>query len=330
MAHFRDIVGQEHLKEQLQKIVKEKQVSHAYLLCGELRSGKEFIARIFSQALQCEAAENAPCGSCSSCIKATTDNHPDIKFVTHEKPNTIGVDDIRIQINEDIHILPYIGPYKIYIIPEAEKMTPQAQNALLKTLEEPPAYAVIILLTASMDAMLSTISSRCVNLNMRPVPDKVLKEFLMKEIKVPDYRAELGVAFARGNLGRAKLLVSSEDFDKIRDEAVTLLKYVDEMDTAEIMEAIRKINDYKLDINDYLDIISVWYRDALMFKATNDVNSLIFKKEIQYIKKVAKKSSYEGISNCIEALDKAKVRLRANVNFEMVMELLFQTLKDCE
>ena len=149
MANFNDIIGQEHLTEQLQKIVKENKVSHAYLLNGELRSGKEFIAKIFANALQCENEVSAPCGVCPSCKKALSGNHPDIRFITHEKPNTISVDDIRKQINDDIHILPYIGPYKIYIMNEAEKMTVQAQNALLKTLEEPPAYGVIIILTTN-------------------------------------------------------------------------------------------------------------------------------------------------------------------------------------
>ena len=328
MADFRDIVGQEHLKEQLQKTIKEGNVSHAYLLNGELRSGKEFIAKIFAAALQCESNADAPCQTCQSCVKAFSGNHPDIIFVSHEKPNTIGVEDIRTQINNDIMIKPYQGPYKIYIMNEAEKMTVQAQNALLKTLEEPPAYAVILLLTTSVEEMLPTIVSRCVNLSMKPVPDRVLKEFLMKEMRVPDYKADLSVAFARGNLGRAKVMVSNEDFDKVREEAVTLLKYIDEMEIGEVVAAIRKIGEYKFDINDYLDIISIWYRDVLMFKATNDVNGLIFKNEIQYIKKVAKKSSYEGIENIIDALEKAKARLRANVKFDLTMELLLMAIKE--
>ena len=328
MADFRDIVGQEHLKEQLQKNMKEGNVSHAYLINGELRSGKEFIAKIFAAALQCEDELNPPCQACQSCVKAFSGNHPDIIFVSHEKPNTIGVEDIRTQINNDIMIKPYQGPYKIYIMNEAEKMTVQAQNALLKTLEEPPAYAVILLLTTSMEAMLPTIISRCVNLSMKPVPDKVLKEFLMQEMRVPDYKADISVAFARGNLGRAKVMVSNEDFDKMRDDAVTLLKYIDEMEIHEVVAAIQKIKEYKFDIEDYLDIISIWYRDVLLFKATNDVNGLIFMNEIQYIKKVAKKSSYEGIENIIDALEKAKARLRANVNFDLTIELLLMTIKE--
>ena len=328
MAGFNDIVGQDHLKEQLKKSLQEGNISHAYLLNGELRSGKEYIAKIFAAALQCNHETDKPCQNCPSCAKAFSGNHPDIIFVTHEKPNTIGVEDIRSKINNDIGIKPYHGPYKIYIMNEAEKMTVQAQNALLKTLEEPPAYAVIILLTCSTEALLPTIISRCVNMSMKPVPNAALKNYLMKEMRVPDYKADIAVAFARGNLGRAKLMVANEDFDKMRDDAVSLMKYIDEMEISEIMEDIRKIKDYKYDVEDYLDIIMVWYRDVLLFKATNDVNGLIFKNEIQYIKRVAKKYSYEGIENIVEALEKAKARLKANVNYDMTMELLLLTIQE--
>ena len=150
----------------------------------------------------------------------------------------------------------------------------------------------------------------------------------MKEYHVPDYKAAVCAAFARGNIGKARLLASSEDFDNIKDEAVTLLKYISDMEIHEITKAIKRMGEYKLEINDYLDILSIWYRDALLFKATNDVNHLIFKEEIQYIKKTASKSTYEGIEIIIQALETAKRRLSANVNFDLTMELLLLTIKE--
>lgn len=328
MAGFADIIGQEQLKEHLQNAIAMKKVSHAYIINGEKSSGKEFIAGIFAMTLQCEKQGQDPCMECHSCKQALSKNQPDIIRVTHEKPNTISVDDVRSQINGDVAIKPYSSPYKIYIVNEAEKMTVQAQNALLKTLEEPPEYAVIILLTTNVNALLPTILSRCVVLNMRPVQDELVKEFLMKEVQIPDYKAQVCVAFARGNIGKAKLLATSEEFDNVKEEAITLLKYIQDMELNEVMAAIKKINDYKLDINDYLDIMAVWYRDVLLFKATNDANHLIFKDEIQYIRKRADKSTYEGIENIIEALQTAKNRLNANVNFELTMELLLLTIKE--
>lgn len=328
MARFRDIVGQEQIKEHLQNALVGKKVSHAYIINGEKSSGKEFIANVFAMALQCENDGAEPCQECRSCKQALSANQPDIIKVLHEKPSTISVDDIRGQINNDVAIKPYSSPYKVYIVNEAEKMTPQAQNALLKTLEEPPEYAVILLLTANVNSLLPTILSRCVVLNMKPVADELVKKYLMEQLQIPDYKAEVCVAFARGNVGKAKSLASSEDFENVKNEALSLLKYIRDMELYEIVAAIKKISDYKLDVNDYLDIMAIWYRDILLFKATKDANHLVFREEIQAIRKAAGRSSYEGIESVIKALDKAKSRLNANVNFDLTMELLLLEIKE--
>lgn len=329
MRRFADIVGQEQLQEHLHNAIRMNKVSHAYIINGERNSGKELIAKIFAMALQCENRQDIePCQECHSCKQALSGNHPDIIYITHEKPNTISVDDIRSQINGDVAIKPYKGPKKIYILSEGEKMTVQAQNALLKTLEEPPEYAVILILTTNVNSLLPTILSRCVVLNMKPAKDAQIKEFLMNTMEIPDYKADICVAFARGNVGKARLLAGSEEFDKVKEEAITLLKYINEMEIHEVVAAIKKINEYKFDVNDYLDILSIWYRDVLLFKATHDANHLIFREEIQYIRKVADRSTYEGIEKIIEALEKSKQRLNANVNFDLTMELLLLTIKE--
>ena len=328
MAKFADIIGQEQLKEHIQNAIASNKVSHAYIINGERNAGKEFIARIFAMTLQCEKGGKEPCNECHSCKQALSHNQPDIVYVSHEKPNSIGVEDIRGQINNDIGIKPYSSPRKIYIMNEGEKMTPQAQNALLKTLEEPPEYAVILILTDNVEGLLPTIISRCVVLNMKPVPDKLVKKYLMEELGVPDYKANICVAFARGNIGKAKLLASSEEFEKVKDEAITLVKYINDMEINEIVKAIKKIMEYKLDVNDYLYILTVWYRDALLYKATKDVNSLVFKNEFQQIRKVADRSTYEGIETIVKALQQARRRLEANVNFDLTMELMLLTIKE--
>ncbi|MCM1049685.1 MAG: DNA polymerase III subunit delta [Clostridiales bacterium] len=328
MAKFTDIIGQEQLKEHLQNAISMNKVSHAYIINGERSSGKEFIAKVFAKTLQCEKGGIEACDECHSCKQAQSGNQPDIIYISHEKPNTISVEDIRAQINNDIVIKPYSSPRKVYIMNEGEKMTAQAQNALLKTLEEPPEYAVILILTANVDSLLPTVLSRCVVLNMKPVSDREVKKFLMEELKVPDYKADICVAFARGNIGKAKMLASSEEFDKVKEEAITLVKYINDMEISEIVKAIKKISEYKFDITDYLDILSVWYRDVLLFKATKDANSMIFKDEIQHIRKVADRSTYEGIETIVKALGQAKRRLEANVNFDLTMELLLLTIQE--
>lgn len=129
-------------------------------------------------------------------------------------------------------------------------------------------------------------------------------------------------------MGKAKQLASSEDFEKVKEEALALLKYVQDMDVTEMIAAIRKISEYKLDVNDYLDILTIWYRDVLLFKATGDANHLVFREELSNIRRVAGRTSYEGIEKVIRSLEKAKSRLDANVNFDLAMELLLMDMKE--
>lgn len=328
MKGFSEIIGHKDVVEYFQKAIKSGKISHAYILNGEKGAGKRILARTFAAALNCESDGEKPCGECHSCRQAENKNHPDIMEVTHDKPNSVSVEDIRTQVVEDVTIRPYSSPYKVYIICDAEKMTPQAQNALLKTIEEPPEYVVILLLTTNASAFLPTILSRCVMLNTKPVPDAQVREYLMEHVQVPDYQADICVAFAQGNIGKAVQLASSENFGEIKAAAVHLLTHVDEMDIADIASAVKAVAEFKVDIRDYLDILAVWYRDVLYFKATNDVDGIIFKENLRAIQGQTRKISYEGIEQILEAIQKAKERLTANVNFELTMELLFLRIKE--
>ena len=247
---------------------------------------------------------------------------------THEKPNTIGVGDIRTQVNDDIMIRPYSSKYKIYIIADADMMSVEAQNALLKTIEEPPEYAVIMLLTENAETLLPTIRSRCVMMKLRNIKDQLVKKYLMEQLEVPDYKADVCVAFAQGNMGKAIMLANSEYFNEIKEEVVHLLRNIDEMTVPDLMEAVKRCMIYKMEISDYLDMIAIWYRDVLIYKATRSVDRVVFSDQMKYIRERAKKSSYEGIENILDSLEKAKARMKANVNFELTMELLLLTIKE--
>lgn len=187
---------------------------------------------------------------------------------------------------------------------------------------------MILLLTANTGMLLPTILSRCVVLDLKPVPSEKIKKYLMEELELPDYKADVCTAFAQGNVGKAKRLALSDSFSEMMEHAIHLVKYISEMDVSDLTEDLKKIGTYKIDINDYLDLLMVWYRDVLMFKATQDADLLIFKEELGAIRDKAKNSSYEGLECILKALDKAKIRLNANVNFDMVMELLLLTMKE--
>ena len=242
MSDFRDIIGHEEIIEHMRAALKSKKISHAYIFEGPNGSGKNLLAKTYAKALQCEAGYGDSCGMCPSCIRMDSGNQPDVKWIIHEKPASIGVEDVRTQVNNDIQIKPYSSKYKIYIIDEAEKMTVQAQNALLKTIEEPPEYAVIMLLTSNADSLLPTIQSRCVRLDLKVVDDSLVKKYLMERLHVPDYQAEIDASFAQGSIGRAKEAATSEEFSEMTQNALKILKYANTMEVYELTDAIKNLS----------------------------------------------------------------------------------------
>lgn len=189
-------------------------------------------------------------------------------------------------------------------------------------------YAVILLLTANVEMLLPTIQSRCVTLHLKPISSEIIEKYLMEDLEIPDYYAKICTAFAQGNVGKAKRLALSEDFKEMLSHALHLVKYISEMEVPDLIEDLKKINTYKMEISDYLDLLIVWYRDVLLFKATRDADSMVFSDELISIREKARHSSYEGLERIIKALEKTKIRLNANVNFDMALELLLLTMKE--
>ena len=290
--------------------------------------GRKSLANAFALTLLCEQGRIEPCMECHACRQVLSGSHPDLIYVGHEKPGSIGVDDIRKQINDTIMVRPYSSSYKIYIVDEAEKMTVQAQNALLKTIEEPPSYAVIILLTTNQEAFLPTILSRCIQLKLKPLRDSVVKSYLMEKMHIEEADADVYAAFARGNLGKAITIASSEEFKLLHQELLHLLKHIHDMDISELLDYIRKLKEDNLDIYECLDFMQMWYRDVLLYKVTKDINLMIFKDEYRVINEISKNSAYDGLEKILEAIDKARVRLDANVNMELAMELMLLVMKE--
>ncbi|MDD4111676.1 MAG: DNA polymerase III subunit delta' [Herbinix sp.] len=327
MHDFTQIIGHEGIIKHLQVAISADKISHAYIFHGEEGMGKKTLALTFAKTLQCIENSYYPCNVCKSCKQSDSNNHPDIVWITHDKAS-IGVDDIRTQVNADIQVMPYQSQYKIYIIDSADKMTENAQNALLKTIEEPPEYAIIILLACNTQSLLPTIISRCVTLDLKPVDRQLIKEHLMEELHIPDYVAGIAAGFSGGNVGKAIKYASSDDFESKKEDIFHILRYIDDMELHEIISGIKTISENKASINDYIDLMMLWFRDVLMLKATNDPNLLLLKDEFQIIKKQASIRSYEEIENVIKSMDEAKAKLKANVNVDITIELMLLSIKE--
>lgn len=328
MAGFSDIIGNNHIVEHFTKAMQNDKISHAYIINGEKGMGKKTVANAFAMTLLCEEKGTIPCMKCHSCIQAMSGNNPDIIHISPDKPNTLSIDHIREKLVGDVSIKPYSYSYKVYIVEDAQLMNVQAQNAILKTIEEPPEYAVIMLLTTNADIFLQTVRSRCITLDMQPLKNEQIKNYLMINKKVVDYQAEIATNMSGGNLGRAMDYAVSQDFSDMLSEVIRLMKYIKEMQAYEVVAAVKKVSEFNFRPEEYIDLINLWFRDVLVYKASLDVNKLIFKDEIITIKNYAASSSYNGIEIILNALEKAKLRLKANVNFDITIEMMFLSIRE--
>ena len=308
MKSFDAIIGHKKIISHFEEAIKTGKVSHAYLLSGEDGSGKMMIAKAVAKALLCEHKDG--CGECAACKQVDSLNHPDVIYITHEKYE-IRVDDIRKGINETIDIKPYSGDYKIYIIDDADRMNAGAQNALLKTLEEPPAYAVILLLTNNKDRLLDTILSRCVSMTLGSVRESEIEDYLKANTGASHADIAFAAAFSLGNIGRALHVLDTEEFKDMLNDTMNVITHMKSME-----------------IYDFLYIIMVWYLDMLILKTTGSLNQLVFKDKYRQLKDQEIYISFEGISHILDEVEKARRRLIANVNFEVAIEMLLVTIKE--
>ena len=203
---FDALLGNDTLKQRLTASLSKGKGSHSYLLTGPKGSGKHTLAKLLSAALQCTEA-NKPCCRCSQCRKVLDDVHPDVIIVDDPEHKTVSVKIIR-QACADLYIRPNEGNRKIYIFPRAQDMRTEAQNALLKCIEEPPPYGTFLFLAEHSEQLLTTIRSRCVELRLSPLPDALLQQSLSKKFPQASTAAISAAALSsEGYFGKAMELL---------------------------------------------------------------------------------------------------------------------------
>ena len=329
MSVYSDVYGQKKLIEHFKKTVKDDKISNAYILSGEKLSGKKLLVRKWAASIECEnPIDGEACMECHACKMSLSNNNPDIIFVTPSKEGkNISVDDIREQVNNDMGIKPYYCKKKIYIIDEAENLNMASQNAILKTLEEPPEYGMIVLLTGNENALLPTILSRCVRLHTLPAKDSEIKKYLMEYEQMPDYAADVIIAAAGGNLGKAANLSKSGQFYELK-ELVTDIYSDHKRDMKEIGDVVKKICEYKDNYEQIFSLLNMWNRDILVLKSGGAGERLIFRDEEKTLKECCRRYSYKGIERVIKQIKETKAELALNVNAEMAFRVMLMTIRD--
>ena len=329
MNDFRDIIGHEGMLRNLRGAIIHDRINHAYLLEGDEGSGKGMVAEAFAKALQCEARgpEGYACGQCVSCLSFDSLNHPDVFRVAATKTKAIGVDDIREQITREIATKPYRCRYKIFIMEHAETMSVSAQNALLKTLEEPAPYGIFLLTAANSSQLLPTILSRCVTLKMKPLPLPLVRDYLMDRLGLPEDKALFISIYAGGSIGQALQAAGDEQFAEMRQHTIRILDGISRRDLAEVFLLAKELEALRDHISDILHIAFLWYRDLAVLKEFGD-DTLVWQKDMIGPLQQNRQLDIGTLYKHIEALWDAKMQLRANANFQMVTEVLLMKLNE--
>lgn len=325
MYTFEEIRGNTPLVEQLRRSAASGRSSHAYLFLGGAGAGKRLIANTFAKALQCEG-EKRPCDSCKSCHAFNHGNHPDvIYFQPLKNGKTYTIEDVREQLLETVDLKPFQYEKKIYIIEKADTLNIQSQNALLKTLEEPPAHAVFLLLAERAEAFLPTILSRVVVMKIRPLSAETIADYLMQAGHLAEESYILS-AYAQGRIGQALELVEDEGFREMRQDVLGKLEALPSMSEGDAYLLAKDFEVYKNDLR-FLDIMELWYRDLLTAKSLREEGYLIQRDKKDAIFRAAKEPA-ALLAKKAAAVRTARMRLAQNANFRLTMEVMLMDLKE--
>ena len=308
---FGEVVGHERIVGSLQRAISVNRVSHAYIFSGLSGSGKGLVARSFAKALECgNVSFGDSCGVCKSCRVFESGNHPDVFYVS-PKGKSLGVDDIRDIVIKNMETKPYQYRYKVFIIDSTHTMTPQAQNALLKTIEEPAGYGVFLLLSEGLGSFLPTVLSRCIVYKFEPLSYDEVYGYLMATGLEADI-ACMAAVYSQGNIGRGLQLATDERFIGLRAKIFNIIERLRSADLTGIFSIAKEFDAFKDHIQEALDIMYLCYRDMLVLQAAG--RRFVIQEDMPEMGG----NAVAGLS----AIWEAKRRLRHYTNFQLTIEIM--------
>lgn len=315
---FDTIRGQEHAVGILRRSLASGRVAHAYLFEGINGCGKMLAATALAGALFCGSQE--PCGACPACLKLAKRHHPDLQCIEPEK-GVIKIDRIR-EAQRELSLRPVEAPKKVCIVSQADLMNQAAANAFLKTLEEPPGSALIILISAAPTALLPTILSRCQRLHFNPLPTEIVAELLTGQGFPPD-QAQSAASLAGGSMARGVAIIQEGFLARRRDiveQTVTLTP----RDFARLTATAERLGREREDAQETVELLTLFYRDVLLCRNGSDV--LVNADLRDLVTRTARSLSPREILEKLDATLRAGQSLLRNVNPRLTLEALFLTL----
>lgn len=286
---FENIIGNTEVKKYLSNSIEQNNILHSYLFLGTEGIGKLLIAKSFSKKILCQEEKNDIKCNCKSCLCFDGNNHPDFTII-NEEGESIKIEQIR-DITEKVIEKPIISSKKVYIINDCDKMTKEAQNCLLKTLEEPPEFVVLILISSNENLILNTIKSRCMSIKFHPIPDDVLKKYALEKLEYTSINDNMLKSF-HGSIGKA---IKQKNNEEKYLQIEKVISYMENKDIVDIMLEAKILYD-KENIDDILDYVIV-----CLFSHAEQNKQYIY---------------------CIEYVNKCLQRIRFNSNFDMSIDTM--------
>jgi DNA polymerase-3 subunit delta' len=321
---FQHIRGHEKILSILARIIKTRRVSHAYLFSGLEGIGKRLAAIAFSKTLLCSSGGLESCGSCSACVQVDQGNHPDFFLVEPEK-GTITIDAIR-NIKRGLSRTSFAGGYKFCVIDSAEKMNANAQNGLLKTLEEPTPDTVIFLITGNPYLLLPTILSRCQHLRFQALAPETAAALVMEKEAVDALTASLMVELTGGSPGKA-LELESDSFKELAESWVDCLSSASSQgqdpDLFSLGETFSRDKD---SLHLRLNFLRLWFRDMILYKIYGDPGRLLNRDKADVIARYGHHWSLEKLVKALFWIEDHHQAIDRNVNPQLSLEALFMKL----
>ncbi len=316
---FKDVLGHRTPVETLQNALRRDRLAHAYLFHGMDGIGKRTLALTFAKTLNCLQGGFDACDACLSCIKTDHKNHPDIETVEAQGA-FIRIDAVK-NLQERMKFKPMEGRKRIIILLDADRLNNAAANALLKTLEEPSAANILILITTRPYSLPQTILSRCQQIRFHPLPQDIVASLLCERFSLEESQARLLAAASGGSVGKA-LELNRESFLTLKDECLDHLAKIHPDQPLQRLSFIRFLNDDKKDILDKLDILKTFFRDVLFYRETRERKSLLHQDRLNLIAAFAEKRSPSELLRNIQAVEEAMRLLEQNTNKSLTIEVM--------
>ena len=321
------VIGHEWAVNLLAKVTASGHLSHAYLFTGPAQVGKTTLARAFAQAILCERQTGEPCKDdappCRTCRRIAEGRYPDLQMIAAEK-NSIQIDQVRV-LRSDAALSPLEGRYRIFIIREIERATPPAANALLKTLEEPPPYVILLLTSHRRDLVLPTVLSRCQVIGLRPLPQEQVQDALATRWGVAPEQTELLARLSGGRIGWAIRAHThpeiGQDRNRRLDGLLTLTTegYVYRLNQA---ETLSRQSDA---IEETLGLWATWWRDILLIQRGAPQAIINLDRRAQLTQQAELYQSGQ-VEAALDDLVQTLRRIKANVNVRLALDLLLLRL----